>query len=188
MSSLYLLSLREDRHLTSFKLRPFPTFSLPSYSSAQHRSHWVGKAVMQSRAYQVEMFEESLKGNRIICMSTGSGKTHVAMLRIEAELKKSPNKIVWFLTPNVALSQQQHTYLSMHLPAHRFRIITSLDVVDNWSTQENWEAALCSNDFEVRTPHPLILAIRKGYLRHRERNSTHHHTSHQHTSPITYSA
>jgi ERCC4-related helicase len=88
-----------------------------------------GRLIMQSRAYQVEMFEESLKRNTIICMSTGSGKTQIAKLRIEAELKKSPTKIVWFLAPSVALSQQQHTYLSSQLPAHQFRIITSLDGV-----------------------------------------------------------
>jgi ERCC4-related helicase len=32
---------------------------------------------LTSRAYQLEMFEQSLKQNIIVCMETGSGKTHV---------------------------------------------------------------------------------------------------------------
>lgn len=30
-----------------------------------------------SRAYQLEMFEQSLKQNTIVCMDTGSGKTQM---------------------------------------------------------------------------------------------------------------
>lgn len=30
-----------------------------------------------SRAYQLEMFEQSLKQNTIVCMETGSGKTQM---------------------------------------------------------------------------------------------------------------
>ena len=32
---------------------------------------------LQSRAYQMEMFEQSLKENIIVCMETGSGKTQM---------------------------------------------------------------------------------------------------------------
>ena len=32
---------------------------------------------LQSRAYQMEMFEQSLKDNIIVCMETGSGKTQM---------------------------------------------------------------------------------------------------------------
>ncbi|KAF8434674.1 hypothetical protein BGX38DRAFT_156867 [Terfezia claveryi] len=34
-------------------------------------------ATIKTRAYQQEMFEESLKRNIIVCQGTGSGKTHV---------------------------------------------------------------------------------------------------------------
>ena len=119
---------------------------------------------MQSRAYQIEMFEESLKGNRIICMSTGSGKTHIAKLRIEAELKKSPTKIVWFLAPNVALCQQQHAYLRTHLPAQGFKLITSLDNVEHWSTQDVWDAVLFNVEVVISTPQPLLDALSHGFI------------------------
>ncbi|KAI8634192.1 hypothetical protein F5Y19DRAFT_203509 [Xylariaceae sp. FL1651] len=35
------------------------------------------EAVIHARAYQIEMFEESLKQNIIVAMETGSGKTQV---------------------------------------------------------------------------------------------------------------
>lgn len=41
------------------------------------------------RSYQSEMLEESLKRNVIVAMDTGSGKTHVAIARIQAELERS---------------------------------------------------------------------------------------------------
>lgn len=46
------------------------------------------------RSYQSEMLEESLKRNVIVAMDTGSGKTHVAIARIQAELERSaPGKV-----------------------------------------------------------------------------------------------
>lgn len=41
------------------------------------------------RSYQAEMLEKSLKQNVIVAMDTGSGKTHVAIARIQAELERS---------------------------------------------------------------------------------------------------
>jgi ERCC4-related helicase len=133
-------------------------------SQVRHEPGPVGRPAMQSRAYQLEMFEETLKRNTIICMSTGSGKTQIAKLRIEAELKRSPTKIVWFMAPSVALSQQQHSYLSRQLPAHQFRIITSLDNVDHWSTQAIWDAALWNMEVIVSTPQPLLDALSHGFV------------------------
>lgn len=39
------------------------------------------------RSYQTEMLDRSLKGNIIVAMDTGSGKTHIAIARIRAELE-----------------------------------------------------------------------------------------------------
>jgi len=63
-------------------------------------------AIPQTRGYQQEMLEESLRNNIIIAMDTGSGKTHIAVLRLkieaERELKKVCRNIVFlkdFFTP-----------------------------------------------------------------------------------------
>jgi ERCC4-related helicase len=133
-------------------------------SQVKHEPGSVDRPAIQPRAYQLEMFEETLKRNTIICMSTGSGKTQIAKLRIEAELKRSPTKIVWFMAPSVALSQQQHSYLSRQLPAHQFRIITSLDNVEHWSTQAIWDAALSNMEVIVSTPQPLLDALSHGFI------------------------
>jgi replicative superfamily II helicase len=40
------------------------------------------------------MLDESMKRNVIVAMDTGSGKTHVAIARIQAELERSqPGKV-----------------------------------------------------------------------------------------------
>jgi ATP-dependent helicase YprA (DUF1998 family) len=54
------------------------------------KSNHVSETKLQTRSYQYEMFEKSMKGNVIIAMDTGSGKTHVAVLRIIAELERCP--------------------------------------------------------------------------------------------------
>lgn len=41
------------------------------------------------RSYQQEMLEQSLARNVIVAMPTGSGKTHIAVARIQAELERS---------------------------------------------------------------------------------------------------
>jgi hypothetical protein len=49
--------------------------------------------VPTTRGYQQEMLEESIKRNIIIAMDTGSGKTHIAVLRIKHEVEREPSKV-----------------------------------------------------------------------------------------------
>jgi endoribonuclease Dicer len=46
-----------------------------------------------TRGYQQEMLEESTKRNIIIAMDTGSGKTHIAVLRIKHEIERESSKV-----------------------------------------------------------------------------------------------
>jgi ERCC4-related helicase len=50
-------------------------------------------AIPTTRGYQQEMLEESLRGNIIIALDTGSGKTHIAVLRIKIEVERQPTKV-----------------------------------------------------------------------------------------------
>lgn len=50
-------------------------------------------ALPHTRGYQQEMLEESMKKNIIIALDTGSGKTHIAILRIKAEVEREPIKV-----------------------------------------------------------------------------------------------
>lgn len=48
-----------------------------------------------SRSYQLELLEESLSRNIIIALDTGSGKTHIAVLRIKTEvLERETRKVL----------------------------------------------------------------------------------------------
>ena len=46
-----------------------------------------------TRGYQQELLQESLRKNIIIALDTGSGKTHIAMLRIKHELEQNSTKV-----------------------------------------------------------------------------------------------
>ena len=62
--------------------------------TCSNEGHNVTGTEFHTRSYQYEMFEKSMKGNVIIAMDTGSGKTHIAILRMAAELERcSPEKV-----------------------------------------------------------------------------------------------
>ncbi|KAK2809553.1 Dicer-like protein 2 [Arthroderma sp. PD_2] len=120
---------------------------------------------VRSRAYQLEMLEESLKQNTIVAMDTGSGKTQIAILRIREELERCPNhKLVWFLAPKVPLVEQQHLAISKQLPAYQTRVLTGADNVDRWSTQEIWDTVLLNTRIVVSTPQVLLDALSNGFI------------------------
>ena len=48
---------------------------------------------IHTRAYQQELLDESLQRNIIIALDTGSGKTHIAVLRIKHEVERSTRKV-----------------------------------------------------------------------------------------------
>lgn len=49
--------------------------------------------VIATRGYQQELLEESLHRNIIIALDTGSGKTHIAMLRMKHEVEHNSKKV-----------------------------------------------------------------------------------------------
>lgn len=52
-----------------------------------------GAAMPNTRGYQLEMLEASLQRNIIIALDTGSGKTHIAVLRIKREIEVEATKV-----------------------------------------------------------------------------------------------
>ena len=49
--------------------------------------------LVHTRAYQHELLEESLHRNIVIALDTGSGKTHIAVLRMKHETEREPRKV-----------------------------------------------------------------------------------------------
>lgn len=61
----------------------------------QHHATLVVNAIepLQTRGYQQEMLEASLRRNVVIAMDTGAGKTHIAVLRLKIEAERQPRKV-----------------------------------------------------------------------------------------------
>ncbi|MCJ1379666.1 Dicer-like protein 2 [Xylographa soralifera] len=117
------------------------------------------------RAYQLEMLAESMRKNIIVAMDTGSGKTHIALLRIAAELDRcGPEKLVWFLCPTVVLAQQQYDYFEKHLRCVQIRILTGNDGVDRWGEKQIWDDVLKDINLVVSTYQILLDALVHGFI------------------------
>ncbi|KAK5733531.1 Dicer-like protein 2 [Elasticomyces elasticus] len=118
------------------------------------------------RGYQREMLDASLRGNTIVVMPTGSGKTLIAVARIRAELERSDSKkLVWFIVNSVELCRQQLDVLCRNLPACATLSLTGQDGVDNWSQQHLWDAVLANIRIVVGTPAVLKDALGHGFIR-----------------------
>ncbi|KAI5457385.1 hypothetical protein BGZ63DRAFT_364976 [Mariannaea sp. PMI_226] len=122
-----------------------------------------GSAIMNMRAYQLEMLDQSLQRNVIVAMDTGSGKTQVAVLRIKAELEKSSyGKLIWFLAPTVSLCEQQYDVIRLQNPSVSIKVLSG-DVTDTWS-QAPWDAILSGTRIVVSTYQILLDALLHGFV------------------------
>lgn len=54
------------------------------------------RTAVHTRGYQQELLQESLRRNIIIALDTGSGKTHIAMLRMKHEVERQTTKACSF--------------------------------------------------------------------------------------------
>ncbi|THU86774.1 P-loop containing nucleoside triphosphate hydrolase protein [Dendrothele bispora CBS 962.96] len=119
--------------------------------------------IAHTRGYQQEMLEESLRNNIIIAMDTGSGKTHIAVLRLKIEAEREMRKISWFLAPTVALCEQQHEVIDASLPVSVGLITGSLEP-DQWKDDALWRRTLEKRRVVVSTPQVLLDALHHGYI------------------------
>ncbi|RKF60718.1 Dicer-like protein 2 [Erysiphe neolycopersici] len=118
------------------------------------------------RSYQVEMFEESQKRNIIIAMDTGSGKTHIAVMRMKYELDRMPqHKMIWFLTPTVSLGSQQFRYIQSQICSSEIKFLSSADNIDRWTEQTVWDSVLKNVDIVVSPYQVLLDALTHGFVK-----------------------
>lgn len=121
---------------------------------------------LQARSYQREMLWESMQRNIIVAADTGSGKTLIAILRMQAELERCPSsKLVWFCVPTVALVMQQHKAISAQLPAYQSRVLSGADNVEFWTEQWIWDEILKGIRIVVSTHQILLDALIHGFVR-----------------------
>ncbi|KAJ3462019.1 hypothetical protein MRS44_010572 [Fusarium solani] len=98
-------------------------------------------------------------------MDTGSGKTQVAVLRIQAELEKCPpDKIIWFLGKTVSLCEQQFKVIQKQNPSVSMKILTGQLNIDAWSP-EVWPKILGGTRIIVSTFEILHDALTHGFVK-----------------------
>ncbi|KAH7351083.1 dicer-like protein-like protein 2 [Rhexocercosporidium sp. MPI-PUGE-AT-0058] len=124
-----------------------------------------GPPVIKPRPYQKEMLQESLKRNIIVAMDTGSGKTHIAVMRIQHELEHIPShQIIWFLATTVALCEQQYNYITSQVVQVQSKFLSGADNVDRWTEQKHWDAILKNIRIVVSTYQILLDALNNGFV------------------------
>ncbi|KAJ7158709.1 hypothetical protein C8R46DRAFT_1002374 [Mycena filopes] len=116
-----------------------------------------------TRGYQQEMLEESLRKNVILALDTGSGKTHIAVLRMKIEAERDPNKISWFVAPTRALCEQQQAVIKAAIPVSVGLISGALEP-EQWKDPALWRSALNTHRIMVTTPQVLLDALHHAYV------------------------
>lgn len=92
--------------------------------AARTSNEQVNKLVSHTpREYQKELFRKAMEGNAILYLPTGSGKTLVAAMVINAMLKLNPGKMAAFLVHRIPLVYQQSEYLKKQNPRLRVEIL-----------------------------------------------------------------
>ncbi|EPS97555.1 hypothetical protein FOMPIDRAFT_1166449 [Fomitopsis schrenkii] len=119
--------------------------------------------VFHTRSYQQELLEESLRANIIIALDTGSGKTHIAVLRIKHEVEREPRKISWFFAPTVALVEQQCDVIRKAIPVP-VCMISGASEPNQWKDRALWRRVLESHRIIASTPQVLLDALLHGYV------------------------
>ncbi|RPD62688.1 P-loop containing nucleoside triphosphate hydrolase protein [Lentinus tigrinus ALCF2SS1-7] len=121
------------------------------------------RAIIHTRAYQQELLDESLHRNIVIALDTGSGKTHIAVLRMKHETEREPRKVSWFIAPTVALVEQQSEVIKSAIPVSVGQVSGSSEP-NQWKDASLWRRILASHRIMVTTPQVLLDALHHGYI------------------------
>ncbi|KAH9206065.1 RNase3 domain-containing protein [Leptodontidium sp. 2 PMI_412] len=98
-------------------------------------------------------------------MDTGSGKTHVAVLRIKHQIQISSSpKLIWLLATTIALCSQQFDVLRSQISSVQIKSFTSADSVDRWSEKAIWDDMLANTSIVVSTFAVLHEALCHGFV------------------------
>lgn len=75
------------------------------------------------RGYQHELFLQALRGNTLVYLPTGSGKTLIAAMVLSCMKKLNPKKLMVFLVDRIPLVYQQSDYVKSQVPDLRVEIL-----------------------------------------------------------------
>ncbi|EQL02310.1 Dicer-like protein 2 [Ophiocordyceps sinensis CO18] len=162
--SEYLDELLLAQTQTATQEVPTPGAHIKEHISAAAQDVAPAPGEIASRAYQLEMLDQSLEQNVIVVMDTGSGKTQIAVLRIKAELERaSPDKAIWFLAPTVSLCGQQFNAISLQVTSTRIKLLTGNENVDTWNA-DTWGREMDDVRIVVSTYQVLLDALSNAFV------------------------
>ncbi|KAH9889955.1 P-loop containing nucleoside triphosphate hydrolase protein [Cubamyces lactineus] len=119
--------------------------------------------IVHTRAYQQELLDESLRRNLVIALDTGSGKTHISVLRMKHEAEHNSQKVSWFIAPTVALVEQQCEVIKTSIPVS-VGLVSGASEPNQWKDPLLWRRILASHRIMVTTPQVLLDALHHGYV------------------------
>ncbi|KAJ1414388.1 Ribonuclease III domain [Sesbania bispinosa] len=118
-----------------------------------------------ARSYQLEALDKAIRGNTIVYLETGSGKTLIAimLLRSYAHLLRKPSPfIAVFLVPKVVLVSQQAKALEDHTDLKVGMYWGDLGV-DFWGVAV-WKEQTAKDEVLVMTPDILLNCLRHSFI------------------------
>ncbi|KAJ1420894.1 Ribonuclease III domain [Sesbania bispinosa] len=119
-----------------------------------------------ARSYQLEALDKAIRGNTIVYLETGSGKTLIAimLLRSYAHLLRKPSPfIAVFLVPKVVLVSQQAKALEDHTDLKVGTYWGDLGV-DFWGVAV-WKEQTAKHEVLVMTPDILLNCLRHSLIK-----------------------
>ncbi|XP_022809817.1 uncharacterized protein LOC111346816 [Stylophora pistillata] len=85
-------------------------------SGLTHTSHEIDSLTREEpRDYQRELFLSAMRGNTLVYLPTGSGKTLIAAMVMSCMKKLNPSKVMVLLVDRVPLAHQQRDYIKSQL-------------------------------------------------------------------------
>ncbi len=100
--------------------------------------------MLQPREYQQKIFETASKGNTLVVLPTGLGKTLIALMLAQDRLKKFPGSKIVFLAPTRPLVEQHFDYFLKNLDASDYKDKMHLFTgkIQSKKRKEIWKNAL----------------------------------------------
>ena len=117
------------------------------------------------REYQNELFLQALRGNTLVYLPTGSGKTLIAAMVLSCMKKLNPNKLMVFLVDRIPLVYQQSDYVKSQVPDLRVEILAG-DIGRFPGDKSRWIStvqALTENKIDLLVmTHQILLNLMDG--------------------------
>ena len=111
---------------------------------------------IEPREYQKRIYETCIEKNCLVVLSTGLGKTLIALMVAIERMKKFPGKKVVFLAPTRPLADQHLRYFKKHLP----ELFADMQILTGMVLPENRKKIWQTSDIIFSTPQCIANDVR----------------------------